>query len=157
MVRRTESCPPVRLVAVNIRVLTHVNELDSAALWLPRHLAQPRGQDSASSHSTPRQASGASDHPSTASPSRGTCCSQDTATNLSAPSHRESGWGWGWAFRTNPKGKAFLPEKQVGLGVVEGAVGGQEDPFRELKKQRPQSQTRVSLHGLLWKPIKEPH
>lgn len=157
-VRRTEFCSPICRVAVNIHVLTCVNKLDSAALWLPRHLAQPRSQDSAPSHSIPHQASGANDHPSTPSTPWGTCCSQDTATDLCVPSHGELGGGW--PFRTNPEGKTFLPEKWVGLGVDEGTVGGQEDPFRvlrELRKQRPESQTRVSLHGLLWKPIKEPH
>lgn len=149
-IRRTEFCSPICHVAVNIRVLTRVNQLDSAALWLPRHLAQPGGQDSAPSHSIPHQASGASDHPSTPPTARGTCCSQDTATVC-----LHMGSGGVWPFRTNPE--TFLPEKWVGLGVNEGTVGGQEDPFRELRKQRPESQTRVSLHGLLWKPIKEPH
>lgn len=90
-VRRTEFCSPICRVAVNIHVLTCVNKLDSAALWLPRHLAQPRGQDSAPSHSIPHQASGANDHPSTPSTPWGTCCSQDTATDLCVPSHGELG------------------------------------------------------------------
>lgn len=131
-VRRTEFCSPICHVAVNIHVLTCVNKPDSAALWLPRHLAQPRGQDSAPSHSIPHQASGASDHPSTPSTPRGTCCSQDTATDLCVPSHGELVGGV--AFQGQPWGEDLPPWEVGGTGCRRRDCRWPGGPFQGAEK-----------------------